>query len=100
MNGKKIIFIDIDDTLVRTYGLKRIPIGKTIQAIFRFHKEGSEIYLWSNGGSDYCKKTAKELGIDKCITGFLPKPTLYIDDMPTSDWKFCQHIYPGQIDLF
>ena len=61
MNGKKIIFIDIDDTLVRTYGLKRIPIPKTIQAIFRFHKEGSEIYLWSNGGSDYCKKNSKRI---------------------------------------
>jgi len=93
---KKIIFIDVDDTLVRTVGSKRIPMPSVLEQVRRLHQEGAVLYLWSSGGADYCQNTADELGITQCFCGFLPKPTAYLDDQPVQDWRDCQHFYPMQ----
>lgn len=93
---QRIIYFDIDDTLVRSYGQKRIPMPEVIAQIRRLKAEGVTLYLWSSGGSEYCKSTAQELGIVECFEGFLPKPTVYVDDQPVHEWKLCTHLYPSQ----
>ena len=94
---EKVVFIDIDDTLVRSAGAKRIPIPAVISHVRKLKEAGAILYLWSSGGAEYCKSTAGELGIADCFEGFLPKPTTYIDDQPVQEWKYCRHLYPSQI---
>jgi hypothetical protein len=91
-----VIFIDVDDTLVRSVGTKRIPIPSVVACVRRLHASGATLFLWSSGGADYCRTTANELGLADCISGFLPKPTTYIDDQPVQEWRDCLHLYPMQ----
>ncbi|HJR74270.1 MAG TPA: hypothetical protein VJ806_11600 [Luteimonas sp.] len=95
---RKIVFVDIDDTLVRSAGSKRIPIPSVVSRVRALKAEGAEVFLWSTGGADYCKATAGELGLADCIAGCLPKPTVYIDDQPVGDWRDCRHVYPMNAD--
>lgn len=69
-----------------------------IAQIHRLKAEGVTLYLWSSGGSEYCKSTAQELSIVECFEGFLPKPTAYVDDQPVHEWKLCKHLYPSQAE--
>ena len=62
----------------------------------RLHAAGATLFLWSSGGADYCRNAAVELGLTDCFSGFLPKPTGYIDDQPVEEWRDCQHFYPMQ----
>ncbi len=91
----KVVYVDVDDTLVRSLGSKRSPMKSVIEQVRRLHAEGAEIYLWSTGGAAYAKSTAAELGISGCCVGFLPKPNLYIDDQAVHDWRDCLHILPA-----
>jgi phosphoglycolate phosphatase-like HAD superfamily hydrolase len=93
---RRVVFVDVDDTLVRSVGNKRIPIPAVIKAVKRLHEEGAELFLWSSGGADYCRKAAAERGVAECFTGFVPKPTVYIDDQALLEWRDCQHFYPMQ----
>ena len=90
----KIIFVDVDDTLIRSIGNKRIPMPQVVEYVKQSHKNGAILYLWSSGGAVYAEESAKELGIENCFVGFLPKPHIYIDDQSVADWRFCQHILP------
>jgi hypothetical protein len=92
------VFIDVDDTLTRSVGTKRIPIPAVVAKIRRLKDEGAAMYLWSSGGAAYCEATAVDLGISDCFKGFLAKPDVYIDDQPVSEWRYCRHFYPGQVD--
>jgi phosphoserine phosphatase len=94
----RVVFIDVDDTLVRSVGTKRIPIPAVIARVRRLKREGAILYLWSSGGAEYCKASAAELGIDDCFVNFLPKPNVYIDDQPVHEWKSCKHLYPSQAE--
>ena len=93
---QKVVFVDIDDTLVRSFGSKRIPMPSVIEHVRQLHASGAALYLWSSGGAEYAKSTANELGLLECFVGFLPKPNSYIDDQPVHEWKYCEHIYPSQ----
>lgn len=92
----KVVFVDIDGTLVRSSGTKRIPMPSVIAHVRELHASGAILYLWSSGGAVYAETTAKELGLQECFVGFLPKPTTYIDDQPVHEWKYCEHLYPSQ----
>jgi hydroxymethylpyrimidine pyrophosphatase-like HAD family hydrolase len=95
---QKIVYFDIDDTLVRSVGQKRIPMPTVIAQVRRLKADGALLYLWSSGGADYCRETALELGIQDCFLGFLPKPTTYVDDQPIEEWRLCKHFYPAQAE--
>jgi hydroxymethylpyrimidine pyrophosphatase-like HAD family hydrolase len=92
---KKTIFVDVDDTLVRSVGAKRIPMPSVIANVRKLYESGAEMYLWSSGGSEYARASAKELNLEDCFVAFLPKPTSYIDDQPVGEWRFCRHVYPA-----
>ncbi len=76
----QIVYVDVDDTLVRSVGSKRIPMPRVVERVRRLHQSGATLYLWSSGGADYARESAEELGIRELFTAFLPKPTLIIDD--------------------
>ena len=40
-----VVFVDVDDTLVRTVGTKRIPMPRVIERVKKLHVEGATIYL-------------------------------------------------------
>ncbi len=94
----KIVFVDVDDTLVRSVGTKRIPMPAVIAGIKKLKLEGALLYLWSSGGALYCRETAVELGIEGLFEAYLPKPTVYVDDQAVPSWRFCRHVYPLQIE--
>lgn len=91
---RPVVYVDVDDTLVRSLGTKRIPMPTVIAKVRRLHAEGAMLYLWSSGGAEYAKRSAEELGIADCFTDFLPKPTVIIDDQAVSEWRYCTHELP------
>jgi cation transport ATPase len=90
----QIVYVDVDDTLVRSVGCKRIPMPRVVERVRHLHESGATLYLWSSGGADYARASAEELGIHELFKAFLPKPTLIIDDQPVSDWRYCDHSFP------
>ena len=42
-----IIYVDVDDTLVRTDGSKRIPVPAVIDHVRKLADKDDELYLWS-----------------------------------------------------
>ncbi len=94
---QNIAYIDVDDTLIRSVGTKRIPIPTTVAKVKELKASGWLLYCWSSGGEDYARESATELGIDACFTGFLPKPTLMIDDVEPQNWRNLSIIHPAEI---
>ncbi|MBD2608545.1 hydrolase [Scytonema hofmannii FACHB-248] len=93
-----VIFVDVDDTLVRSVGTKRIPIPSVIRVIRQLKAQGAILYCWSSGGSKYARASAEEFGLLDCFVGYLPKPEVMIDDQPFQDWRRLCHVYPLQAD--
>jgi predicted HAD superfamily phosphohydrolase YqeG len=91
----RTVFVDVDDTLVRSVGVKRIPMPGVIASVRELHQKGVQLYLWSSGGAEHACASAIELGIHECFVAFLPKPHAYIDDQPVEEWRFCRHILPS-----
>ncbi|RUR79707.1 DUF705 domain-containing protein [Chlorogloeopsis fritschii PCC 9212] len=92
------IYVDVDDTLVRTSGNKRIRIPATINHIQQLKQQGATLYCWSSGGADYARLIAEELGILNLFTGFLPKPNMLIDDQDVNDWRYLIQVHPISCD--
>lgn len=91
----RIVYFDVDDTLVRTVGTKRIPMPAAIASVRALHARGIMLYLWSSAGADYARETAVEFGIEDCFAAFLRKPDVYVDDQEVHEWLYCQHVLPG-----
>jgi hypothetical protein len=98
--SKPVVFVDVDDTLVRSFGTKRIPITAVVDKVRTLHAAGYTIYCWSSGGSEYCRSTAADLGIAHCFVGFLPKPQILIDDQHPSDWRLLKWLHTNEVDGF
>jgi hypothetical protein len=81
-----IAYVDVDDTLVRSSGTKRIPMTAVIEHVRKLHRAGATLYCWSAGGAEYARSSARELGIEAVFVGYLPKPHLMLDDQPPSEW--------------
>jgi phosphoglycolate phosphatase-like HAD superfamily hydrolase len=94
-----VVYVDVDDTFVRTVGTKRIPIPKVIEHVKQLKQYGAELYCWSSGGAEYAQRSAKEFGIDNCFKAFMPKPNVMIDDQNVADWRLCLEIHPHEIEF-
>ena len=90
MSSPLCIYVDVDDTLVRTVGSTRIPIPSVIRHVGELHREGAILYCWSAGG-------AEEFGIARFFTAFLPKPNVIIDDQEVIAWPQFLHVHPASI---
>lgn len=93
-----VIYVDVDDTLIRSFGTTRLPISPVIDQIRRLSANGATMYLWSSRGAQYAHETAIELEIERCFVGFLPKPDCYIDDQQVHAWPHCTHVLPARAD--
>jgi hypothetical protein len=95
-----IVYVDVDDTLVRSVGSKRIPMPRTVAHVRELFNQGATLYCWSTGGARYAQETAIELGIDQCFSGFLPKPHVIVDDQVVEDWRHTVQVHPLQASSF
>ncbi|MGK3982830.1 DUF705 domain-containing protein [Sorangium sp. So ce136] len=91
-----VVYVDVDDTLVRSFGSKRIPMSAVVEHVRQLHEQGFVLYCWSTGGADYAENAARELGIERCFTGFLPKPDILIDDQTPADWRGLVCVHPNE----
>lgn len=89
------IYVDVDDTLVRTIGTKRIPMPGTVALVRSLKDRGASLFLWSRGGAAYARSVAQELKIDHCFEAFLPKPQLLLDDASVEHWSAVE-LHPAQ----
>jgi cation transport ATPase len=90
-----VIYVDVDDTLIRSFGTKQIPIPRAIEYIRAMHGAGHVLYCWSRGGGEYAEKVANSLGIHACFAGFLPKPDVLLDDRLKQCLDHCQFVHPN-----
>ena len=90
------MFVDVDETFVRNYSTKRIPMPEVIEHIRKLKEQGAVLYCWSSGGSEYAKNSAIEFGIEDCFEGFIPKPQVVLDDQAISSWRNIFHIHPNE----
>ena len=95
MRNRLVVYVDIDDTLVRTVGTKRIPMPAVVGHVRVLAEGGAELYAWSSGGAIYARESAHKLGIDECFVAFLPKPHVLIDDQPPAEWRRLVYVYPA-----
>ena len=93
----EIVFVDVDDTLIRSAGTKRIPITPVAQRVAALKEAGATLYCWSTGGAEYAREVARELGLEDCFVGFLPKPTIMLDDQAPAEWRLCRHVHPFNV---
>ena len=93
-----VIYVDVDDTFVRSYGTKRIAIPAAIERIRQLKEQGAQLYCWSSGGADYARASAEEFGIGQCFVGFLPKPQVVLDDQAISEWRYLLQVHPSSGD--
>ncbi|MBI5799477.1 MAG: DUF705 domain-containing protein [Verrucomicrobia bacterium] len=89
------VFVDVDDTLVRSVGSKRIPMPSVIEHIRELHAQGAVLFCWSAGGAEYARCSAEEFGIAQCFTAFLPKPNVFIDDQKAAEWPRTILVHPS-----
>lgn len=92
-----VIYVDVDDTLVRHASSKPVPIPRVIEQVRRLHARGFPLYCWSTGGADYAQRIATEIGVAECFIAFLPKPAILIDDQEMSAWLL-KTFHPSSID--
>ena len=97
-NQPLIIYVDIDDTLIRSVGPKHIPIPATIAHVRRLHADGATLYCWSTGGAAYARQIAEELTLANLFQAFLPKPQIMLDDQPFGDWRRLICVHPLKCD--
>lgn len=92
---ESVIFVDVDDTLIRSFGTKRIPIPSAIRYVREMFNAGHILYCWSRGGADYSREVATELGIADCFVCFLPKPDIVVDDRLEQLLDHCEFVHPN-----
>jgi phosphoglycolate phosphatase-like HAD superfamily hydrolase len=98
MKGDLYVYADIDDTIARSVGAKRIPMPDVIQHVRNLKKQGAVLFCWSSGGGEYAKQSAQEFGLADCFEAFLPKPNVMIDDQEIRSWKRYICIHPSNCD--
>jgi phosphoserine phosphatase len=60
---RSVVYFDVDDTLVRAAGTRRMPIVSVVDRVRSLHASGVTLYLWSGGGAEYARATSAELDV-------------------------------------
>jgi phosphoglycolate phosphatase-like HAD superfamily hydrolase len=92
-----VVYVDVDDTLVRSFGSKRIPMAAMVALVRDLNDAGAALYCWSTAGELYARATAEELGLADCFRAFLPKPQVLLDDVGVGSgvsWSCIQQSVP------
>jgi hypothetical protein len=91
-----VVYVDVDDTLVRSTGTTRIPIPPAVRHVRDLHAQQALLYCWSSGGAGYARRSAAELGIEHCFAAFLPKPDVLLDDQSVAEWRRLLNVHPAE----
>ena len=78
------IFVDVDLTVIDELG-RLLP--NAIEGLLTLREAGCKLFLWSTCGAEYCREVAERYEITPLFEAFLPKPDIYIDDMPSTVLK-------------
>lgn len=95
MTTAAVIYVDIDDTLVRSFGSKRMPMTSMVALVRSLKERGAELYCWSSGGAEYARSAAEEVGLGDCFVAFLPKPQALLDDVSVGKWRLLE-LHPNE----
>jgi|SRR3954467_14312776 hypothetical protein len=90
----RVAYVDVDDTLVRSSGSKRIPIPAVIAHVRKMSSAGFQLYCWSSGGAAYAERIASDLGLHDCFAAYLPKPNVFLDDQSPAEWEYARTVHP------
>jgi hypothetical protein len=75
------IFVDVDLTLIDANGKMLAGAG---EALAKLKDKGCHLFLWSTNGADYARKVAGLQKLTDLFEGFVAKPDIIIDDMPST----------------
>lgn len=89
------IYVDVDDTFVRTTGDRRIPIPAVIRHIRYLKENDVQLFCWSSGGAAYAQSSAQEFGVEDCFAAFLPKPNAILDAHSPGEWRNISYVHPA-----
>ena len=95
LERKRTIYIDVDDTLIRSAGKTQIPMPASVEYVRRMHAAGHALYCWSRGGREHAYNVSTSLDIAECFEEFLPKPDVCLDDRGDKLLDYCQVILPS-----
>lgn len=95
-SSRMVAHVYVDDTLVRSFGAKRIPISSVVGHVRELHRGGATLYCWSSGGAEYAQASARELNIEQCFSGFLPKSNILVDDQAPAAWHRFLWVHPNE----
>ncbi|MFC4424876.1 DUF705 domain-containing protein [Deinococcus navajonensis] len=90
-----VVYVDVDETLVRNHGRARIPMPATIRHVRELHEQGAALYCWSSGGAAYARESAREVGLEDVFLAFLPKPMVLLDDQEIGTWRRLLQVHPN-----
>lgn len=100
MSRPLYIYVDVDETLLRNFGTKQIPMLNVVEHVKKLYEQGAILYCWSSGGANYARESAQKLGIDQCFVAFLPKPQVLIDDLKLANWRTLEEIHPNSCNSY
>jgi len=89
-----VIYVDVEGTLINSFGNKTIPIGPVVKHIRELYDHGAILYCWSSAGADFAKEAAINVGLEDCFQSYLPKPNVLIDDIRMENWSSLLQIHP------
>ena len=75
------VYVDVDLTVVDHVG-QLLP--QAVEGLLTLREAGCRLFLWSTCGADYCRQIAERYEMTPLFDAFLPKPDIYIDDMPAT----------------
>ena len=75
------IYVDVDLTLVDEH--QRLK-PNAWEGLLTLREAGCRLFLWSTNGADYCRRIAERHEVARLFDAFLPKPDVYVDDMPAT----------------
>ena len=78
------VYVDVDLTLIDELG-RLLP--DAVEGLLTLREAGCTLFLWSTCGADYCREVAGKYEITPLFEAFLPKPDIYIDDMPSTVFR-------------
>jgi len=105
--GKRIIYYDVDDTLVmwdkasdpkaieieapnRVFGgqvtYKLLPHARHISHLKANSRTGNIVVVWSAGGNKWAEAVIKKLELEPFVDVVLTKPDEYVDDLDCYDF--------------
>jgi hypothetical protein len=94
-----VVHVDVDDTLVRSFGSKQIPMQAVIDKVRALANHNDvALYCWSSNGAEYARSVAARFGIAELFSGFMPKPNLVIDDQRTETRNSLLVVHPNELD--